>query len=724
MSSSSKNHYKVLLSLQNVQASPDLQDDLLCQVEHDETVAPLIVSFGKVLYFEISQYVKNLYVTFLKDGREVAKGSLVVPDDVSSNLEVETTEAMKSSSENGDSSSTLNAEFHLTFINPDAATASPKKPAAAAQATSASKATPKKVTSVAALYSSPASNKKSSQKASQLSKSISSTSGLQHVTSKIDTGKVSKQALRSSSKEKAPAGSTVETFLNQVVNKRLDETQERVGADLEHTAESVYLNRFDHIAASSLVNAGALGASRREGSRDSREETDIDQTASPERLKEKFRNKSKSPSRYGPDMASVLMDTESRRYVNEYRNQLEYLRNIVYVLDVKNNSLDNAHNEATQLRDENQRSNTAREELRKTLLETTKDLKDEGEQLNRLIIDMESQNKDLLRDLKQSNNKVDDIQTRLHAQEIRNTQLESELADARAKSHSGDIYKAQLEKHLADHAAVERRNAETLNALGSRLAELEESLDKVTKDRQNLRKENSHLTQSVNELKLQLSEEKWNNQSLREELESLNNKLKVGQTSLDVYQSVQQLKDSVLGEVSKMEKLAQSRIREVQEYELQTQAQRRDLETAARIASEDAAKANRRVLDLEAQLNELRSVAAKSRRDNIELRNHIITLEQLLCVKEDVYSQLESVSARLEARQNDCDKLRSQLDASSKVLESSTEKILELEKLVVYLRNTVADKEDVKLLLMTVHSEPEEADHRVEGQECGLHRSI
>jgi len=34
-------------------------------------------------------------------------------------------------------------------------------------------------------------------------------------------------------------------------------------------------------------------------------------------------------------MTSMLMDTETRRYVNEYKNQLDYLRGIVYNLDLK-----------------------------------------------------------------------------------------------------------------------------------------------------------------------------------------------------------------------------------------------------------------------------------------------------------------------------------------------------------------------------------------------------
>jgi hypothetical protein len=51
--------------------------------------------------------------------------------------------------------------------------------------------------------------------------------------------------------------------------------------------------------------------------------------------------------------------------------------------------------------------------------------------------------------------------------------------------------------------------------------------------------------------------------------------------------------------------------------------------------------------NLQQDLDEHRSSCGKLKRDNIELRNHIITLEQLLCVKEEVHSQLMASNERL-----------------------------------------------------------------------------
>lgn len=66
----------------------------------------------------------------------------------------------------------------------------------------------------------------------------------------------------------------------------------------------------------------------------------------------------------------------------------------------------------------------------------------------------------------------------------------------------------------------------------------------------------------------------------------------------------------------------------------------RDFEQVEKRNKDELYKAISKVQNLESALNGFKTENAKLKRDNIELRNHIITLEQLLCVKEDVYAQL------------------------------------------------------------------------------------
>ena len=662
--------YKVVVSLGTIEASADLQQGLTCRVSADGHVSTSPVPFKDVFCFDISDRCKKINVTFLKDGKEVAKGELVVPADISKHIEVETTEVMKTSTSiNGRSGKELTAEFNLTFINSDAF--KPKKTT-----------TPRKTTGTSVLSSS-----------KKLTSSITQ--------SRVDTGR--SKSPSNTSRGKAPT-TDLDNYLNKIVDKHFEEAKNRVGRDLTETSECVYLNKFNQVATSQLINSAVLSPSKR-GDGTFREETDIDHTHSPERLKDKFKasstSRSKSPNRFGtgPDMTSILMDTETRRYVNEYKNQLEYLRNIVYTLDLKCQHLDSCQREIGGLREENEKSNQAREELRKTLLETTKDLKQESEKFSNLVIDMEGQNKEILRDLRGANNKVDDLQTKLHSQEVRNAQLEAENAELRTKQKAGDAYKTQLQRLTNDYGVAEKRHSDSLVQLGARLEELDNALAQLAKEKAGLRNENGRLLNANSELKVQLTQEKANNDHLKDELQNLNNKLKVTNGGIEIIKGIQDQREQIAREVAKMKQTNDNLIAQIENMERDIVTKTRDGELNERSNRDELLKAQRKITDLESHLNELRATHAKSRKDNIELRNHILTLEQLLCVKEDVYSQLESAQARLESRQVDADSLRSQCDANAKIVEDLNDKVMELEKLVIYLKNAVTDKDDYVLNL-------------------------
>jgi hypothetical protein len=669
--------YKVVISLNNLEASADLQEGLSCRVSADGHVSSSPVPFKEVFCFDISEKTRKINVSFVKDGKEVAKGELVVPQDISKHIEVETTEMMKTSTSiNGKSGKELTAEFNLTFINSEAFKNK--------RATTSSVANPQASATRKTFTSSVLSSSRKGEKSPIVS-------------SRIDTGR--SKSPRASSKERQGV-SDLDGYLNRIVDKHFEEAKNRVGRDLSETSDCVYLNKFNQVATSQLVNSAVLSPSKRvDGTY--REETDIDQTHSAEKLKDKFRasSRSRSPGRFGPDMTSILMDTETRRYVNEYKNQLEYLRNIVYMLDLKAQQLDGSQREISSLREENDKSNQAREELRKTLLETTKDLKEESDKFNKLVIDMESQNKDILRDLRAANNKVDDLQTKLHSQEVRNAQLEAENAEVRTKLKAGEAYKGQLQRVTNDYANAEKRHADTLTQLGARLEDLDNSLAKSSSERNRLRDENNRLLNANSELKVQLTQEKANNNQLKDELESLNNKFKVTNGSIEILKGIQEQRDHIHKEVLKLKQTNDNLIAQIEGMERDIVGKTRDGELTDRSNRDELLKSQRRVTDLETQLNDIRASFGRSRKDNIELRNHILTLEQLLCVKEDVYSQLESTQARLEGRQSDVDRMRSQNEANSRVVEDLNDKVMELEKLTIYLKNAVADKEDVTSIL-------------------------
>lgn len=123
---------------------------------------------------------------------------------------------------------------------------------------------------------------------------------------------------------------------------------------------------------------------------------------------------------------------------------------------------------------------------------------------------------------------------------------------------------------------------------------------------------------------------------------------------------------------------------------------------------DESTKLMHKLQQAEVSLNTMRQDNNSLKKDNVELKNHIISLEQLLCVKEDVYSQLNSGLERLGNSQEDCDRLRGRLEAGEKVNESQEEKVFELEKCLIYLKNVIQDKDEYNLNLMKVILEMKE----------------
>lgn len=201
----------------------------------------------------------------------------------------------------------------------------------------------------------------------------------------------------------------------------------------------------------------------------------------------------------------------------------------------------------------------------------------------------------------------------------------------------------------------------------------------------------------------------------------MNNKFKITQGTVELLQSMQDHRNAVLKDLDKVRAANEQFQTQIEGLEREIIERSRDIEAGQRKNRNELNNAHKRIRNLEDDLNVFKNDNHSLKKENIELRNHIITLEQLLCVKEDVYSQLQDANSRLAARSNDCDTLRSQIDGSAKIVEGLNDKIFELEKCLIYLKNVVGEKEDVSPLLTLVHHQPQETRPRAQGKKPDLH---
>lgn len=658
--------YKAIISLGKIEIDNSLEQGLTCQITADGTTRTSPVPFKEVYCLDIGANTREINVSFHQNGQEIARGDLIVPERLAQTAEVETTERLRTSVTQNGTTQEVIADFNLTFIN--------SKKFQGAQQSQVS------------------SNSKRKSKKSSRVKARVSTRRTGAETSPLHSRAPARP--EAVNKDHKYTEKELNSYLNRVVDRHLDQAKQGVQADLSQVGDSVYLNKFTNMTRSGLVNPSLVSPQRTGVDvRKSVSPSPLDRTASPEKLRQRYG--SKSPSRGGQDMSSLLMDTETRRYVNEYKNQMEYLRTIIYTLDLKLRDQETWQREVQGLRDENSKGANAREELRKTLLETTQDLKDEANKLSKVIVEIEGHNKDVLGQLKGANNQVDDLQTKLHGVEVKNAQLENENNELRAKLKAGDIYKQQLEQARKDYADAERRHADSLNNLGEKVRHLDGALDKAGREKKALVNENNKLNQQIADLNQQIAHEQANNKDLQHELEILNQRLKVAQSSVEILQGIQEQRQAILRDLNRVRGQNDDFQGQIANMTKEIIERSRDIEAMERRYKDDLLKANQRIRDLESSLSEFRNDNAALKKDGIELRNHIITLEQLLCVKEDVYAQLQDSNTRLDSRNTDCDNLRTQVDGSAKVIEGQEDKIYELEKCLIYLKNTCAEKEEV-----------------------------
>lgn len=699
---------KAVISIIKVEINKEYHEGLRCVIASPNGKVESQSPFNDIHCLDIPSKTKHIQVKFFHNDEFLASGNLIVPEGIDYCREVETTERFKSHHDLLESTvePQIVAEFHMTFINP--AVASTEGQTNTSPTTESKKRHSDEAHKVLIESSTKWVTKKEK------------TTNLKESPKKGTTSKVSSGA-KTSAKKEAFNESDLNNYLNKVVQSHLSQNN-KTKADLSHTSDCLALNEFNRITTSDLINSSMLGDSIGRRS-PAKEATDLDISHSPERLRDQYSSKGKSPIRGGdkPDMTSLLMDTETRRYVNDYKNQLELMRNIVHSLDQRLKEQDTKDREIRGLRSEVEKNNNSREELRKTLLETTSDLKEETDKFNKLVLDLEHHNKEILKSLKEANNSNDDILTKLHAQEIRNTQLQAEIDELRAKNKSGLVYKQQFERVSNDLIDNERRHVDSMVSFGKRILELEEGMDKLGRDKKELTDQNNRLQNALAELKVQLVQEKGNNNELSRELEFLSNKLKLTQTSVELLKNVQDSREAIIQDLNKIKHQNSALTLQIESYENEAIQRTKENEFAERHHRDENLRLNRKLAEADSFINELKTQNGKLKKDNIDIRNHAITLEQLLCVKEDVYSQLESSNSRLEERERDCDSLRGQVLAGAKVSEANGTKMYELEKLIIYLKNNIADNEEVGLI-QVVYPEPEETHHRNEGEERSLHR--
>jgi len=91
------------------------------------------------------------------------------------------------------------------------------------------------------------------------------------------------------------------------------------------------------------------------------------------------RKRSRSPwkSPQGPELTTLVLDNEARRHINEYKNQIEYLKLVILSLDVKLKDYDSQKKELENAGFELEKSEQSRRDLHHSIIDNTEAMKQE-----------------------------------------------------------------------------------------------------------------------------------------------------------------------------------------------------------------------------------------------------------------------------------------------------------------------------------------------------------
>lgn len=418
---------------------------------------------------------------------------------------------------------------------------------------------------------------------------------------------------------------------------------------------------------------------------------------SSDNLRNRYRKVSSSPKKKKSLLEPI--NKESKKYIYEYKSQIDYLKNIVYSLDLKLKGENILLDKNLELETSTKKNKEAREELRKAMLETTQELKNQSSKFKAIIENFEN-----LEDEKKTENlnlveenKV--LKDKILKLESRNSILEHDFNELKVKKNANMIYEELLKEVKMQLSESQRTNLVVTSDLSNSLENLKIKLQRITEEKRILSKEVSMLEKNSLVLQEKLVEQKSKSRNLKSELDSVRSQLDVYQAQDKLQISLENqkiLNENILNKIDNENNRFLEKMKGLKSHIINQSQKELKMNLTK---SEKLDLMSKKILNLKRDLENFKKEKMILEKKNTELVEHTLTLEQLLCVKEDVHSQLKEKENLLEGKNNQIKELQKEIMKNTKVLEVDAEKIFELEMSLGQLENHYQKKEEVGKIL-------------------------
>eukprot|EP01016_Furgasonia_blochmanni_P029485 TRINITY_DN3095_c0_g1_i9.p1 TRINITY_DN3095_c0_g1~~TRINITY_DN3095_c0_g1_i9.p1 ORF type:complete len:902 (-),score=331.71 TRINITY_DN3095_c0_g1_i9:417-3122(-) len=490
-------------------------------------------------------------------------------------------------------------------------------------------------------------------------------------------------------------------YLNKVVDKYMQ--QAKLQVDNKEIEDSMHLNRF-HQLVQSVPNVGELPVNLT-GSQELDQQLRERLDTSPEGLRNKYEGsperspgRGSSPNKKGlnksMDISGMALDAEVRRHTNEYKNQVEYLKLIVYAMDLKLADHEALKKENELLRLENEKGNESRKDLHREMIEKAEEWKREAANNAKLHANLINERNQLLQQNRDLGNKYEEINNRYERLESMKNKADMDVAEMNLKQKLLNDLKTQLDFTKVELVNSEKKRAEAQEQFGQRLRDLENLIEDARNQNAKLQGEKGRFQQEINDLRSKLDKEKQQNIEVVEDNNALRRKLQVADANKKMHEEVREQRDQLLRQLNDLKNQAQNYNNFIESAKAEVLSRGKEHEINERKYYDQTLVLQKKNQALDDKINQLQDQVNHLQKANAELKGNVASLEQLLSVREDLGKQLELANDQLFKALKDKDHLKHQLDLSAEYIVSQDEKNYELQKIIIYLKNLLAEKDD------------------------------
>ena len=377
-----------------------------------------------------------------------------------------------------------------------------------------------------------------------------------------------------------------------------------------------------------------------------------------------------------------------------FNAQINNLNNVIINQNSRIADLEICKRENEELRVQAQRNEAARKTLQDSILETTSELKQENKDLEKQILTVLTEkellikkNNELLSTIHELSNALAANKIALQEREDINSQNAIKIAEL------GDL-KQQVKKLQDAVIASENQKARDQALYKASLARFEVSLQDTTKVIEAMNIEKKRLVTELHNVQQELGLEKANHQATQNDLLLTRKKLENAENYKEVIVSLELQRDQLTQQLSDSRADHSQTKQNLSESLEKLATRQREFEVSEKAFIKDKNVLCEKLDVAESRNDRLGKEVNEQKLKVSQLGTTISSLEQLVCVKEDMSKQLEGTQKQLGQVVEDRKALRAQLEAVVVSQDHANNKLLEVERTANQLRTIIEEKEE------------------------------